>query len=107
MLDGGETMANIKQQIKRVKTNEKARLANASFKSSLKTALKEVRVAVENNDLEKATLALNLAYKKLDKALAKKIVHKNYVARNKSALSFKAVFKDDLNEALALSLIHI
>ncbi len=80
-------MANIKQQIKRVKTNEKARLANVSFKSSLKTALKDVRVAVQEKNLEKATAALDLAYKKLDKALAKKIVHKNYVARNKSALA--------------------
>ena len=33
-------MANIKQQIKRVKTNEKARQANMAFKSSLKTAMK-------------------------------------------------------------------
>ena len=80
-------MANIKQQIKRAKTSEKARLANFSFKSSLKTALKNVKVAVEANDVEKATEALNLAYKKLDKALAKNIVHKNFVARNKSNLS--------------------
>ncbi len=80
-------MANIKQQIKRAKTNEKARLANFSFKSSLKTALKNVKVAVAENNLEKATEALNLAYKKLDKALAKNIVHKNYVARNKSNLA--------------------
>ncbi|MBU1093989.1 MAG: 30S ribosomal protein S20, partial [Firmicutes bacterium] len=33
-------MANIKQQIKRNKTNEKRRLSNASFKSSVKTAIK-------------------------------------------------------------------
>lgn len=80
-------MANIKQQMKRIKTNEKARLANVSFKSSLKTALKDVKAAVQEKNLEKATAALDLAYKKLDKALAKKIVHKNYVARNKSALA--------------------
>lgn len=80
-------MANIKQQIKRIRTNEKARLANASFKSSLRTAIKEVKVAVERNDKEAATTALNLANKKLDKALSKKIVHKNYVARQKSALA--------------------
>ena len=35
-------MANIKQQIKRNKTNEKRRLQNASFKSSVKTALEQV-----------------------------------------------------------------
>ena len=64
-------MANIKQQIKRVKTNEKAKLANASFKSSMKNA----------------TAALALAYKKLDKAQAKGIVHKNFVARHKAQLA--------------------
>ena len=48
---GGEIMANIKQQIKRVKTNEKARQANVSFKSSLKTAMKAVLAAVENKKL--------------------------------------------------------
>jgi small subunit ribosomal protein S20 len=80
-------MANIKQQIKRVRTNEKARQSNVAFKSSLKTAIKDVYAQVEAKDLEKATAALNLAYKKLDKALAKGIVHKNYVSRNKSELA--------------------
>ena len=80
-------MANIKQQIKRVRTNEKARLTNVAFKSSLKTAMKNVYATVEAKDAEKATAALNSAYKKLDKALAKGIVHKNYVARHKSELA--------------------
>ncbi|HIT50042.1 MAG TPA: 30S ribosomal protein S20 [Candidatus Pelethenecus faecipullorum] len=80
-------MANIKQQIKRVKTNEKARQANVSFKSSLKTAMKAVLAAVENKDKEKAVSSLSTAYKKLDKAQAKGIVHKNYVARHKSKLA--------------------
>ncbi len=80
-------MANIKQQAKRNLTNEKKRLINAAFKSSVKTALKGVEVAVENKDLEKANAALKLASKKLDKALAKGIYHKNYVSRNKSHLA--------------------
>ena len=86
---GGETMANIKQQIKRVHTNEKARMANVAFKSSLKTAMKAVLAAVQAKDLEKAQAALSFAYKKLDKAQAKGIVHKNYVARHKSELAAK------------------
>lgn len=80
-------MANIKQQIKRIRTNEKARKANMSFKSSMKTAMKAVYDAVEAKDLEKSQVALNFAYKKLDKAQAKGIVHKNYVARHKSQLA--------------------
>lgn len=80
-------MANIKQQIKRVKTNEKARQFNQSFKSGVKTAIKAVLVAVENNDKAAATSALAVAYKKLDKAQAKGIAHKNFVARKKSELA--------------------
>ncbi|MGM9969157.1 MAG: 30S ribosomal protein S20 [Anaeroplasma sp.] len=80
-------MANIKQQIKRIKTNEKARKANVAFKSSLKTAMKAVFAAVEAKEIEKAQEALSLAYKKLDKAQSKGIVHKNYVARHKSELA--------------------
>jgi len=40
-------MPNTKSMIKRVKTNEKARNRNASFKSSVRTAIKKVRNAVE------------------------------------------------------------
>lgn len=82
-------MANIKQQIKRVKTTEKARQANSAFKSSLKTAMKNVLTAVEEKNKEKATSALNEAYKKLDKAQAKGLIHKNSVARHKSELASK------------------
>ena len=80
-------MANIKQQVKRIRTNEKARQANVAFKSSLKTAMKAVYAAVQAKDAEKATAALSLAYKKLDKAQAKGIVHKNFVARHKAELA--------------------
>ncbi len=80
-------MANIKQQMKRNLTNEKRRMANASFKSGLKSAVKEVEVSVENKDKEKAIVALSLASKKLDKAVSKGFYHKNYVARQKSKLA--------------------
>ena len=79
-------MANIKQQKKRNLTNEKQRLVNASFKSSLKTAMKNVEKAVSENDKEKANVALSLASKKLDKAVSKGFLHKNNAARHKSRL---------------------
>lgn len=80
-------MANIKQQAKRNLTNEKRRLQNAAFKSSVKTAVKSVEVAVENKNVEQAQEAYKLACTKLDKALAKGIFHKNFVSRNKSRLA--------------------
>lgn len=80
-------MANIKQQVKRIKTNEKKRLHNNSFKSSMRTAIKAVEVAVASGNKETAIQANSFACKKLDKALAKGLVHSNFVARNKSKLA--------------------
>ncbi len=80
-------MANIKGQMKRNLQNEKRRIANASFKSSLKTAIRHVEESVAQNDKEAAVKHLSIAYKKLDKAVAKGIHHKNYVARKKAKLS--------------------
>lgn len=80
-------MPNIKSQKKRVKTNEKRRAYNSSFKSSMRTAIKKVKTSVEAGNKDEATLDLNLAYKKLDKAQSKGILHKNNVARKKSQLA--------------------
>ncbi|MGK5629744.1 30S ribosomal protein S20 [Streptomyces sp. URMC 123] len=80
-------MANIKSQIKRNKTNEKARLRNKAVKSSLKTAIRKTREAVAAGDLEKATVAAREASKKLDKAVSKGVIHKNQAANKKSALA--------------------
>lgn len=82
-------MANNKQQMKRNKQNDKRRLANASFRSSLKTAVKNVEASVDSSDKEKAIENLSFAYKKLDKAVAKGIHHKNYANRQKARLSKK------------------
>lgn len=80
-------MANIKSQVKRIKTNEKARLANASFKSSMRTAIKAVEAAVKAGDKEKALSLLSVAYSKIDKSVSRGIQHKNTAARQKSRLS--------------------
>ena len=83
-------MANIKSQIKRIRTNEKARLRNKSVKSELKTHVRRVREAVAGGDKEAATSALQTASKKLDKAVSKGVIHANQAANKKSALA-KAV----------------
>ncbi len=79
-------MANIKQQKKRVLTNEKARLRNVSYKSKLRTAVKAVKVAVAANDLEKATAALNKAFPIIDRSVVKGIEAKGTAKRQKSNL---------------------
>lgn len=82
-------MANIKSQIKRNKTNEKARLRNKAVKSSLKTAIRKAREAVATGDVEAATVAARAASRKLDKAVSKGVIHKNAAANKKSALAAK------------------
>ena len=82
-------MANNKQQMKRNKQNEKRRLANSSFKSSLKTAIKNVEETVASNEKDKAIESLSFAFKKLDKSVSKGIHHKNYANRQKARLSNK------------------
>ncbi|WP_043264299.1 30S ribosomal protein S20 [Streptomyces sp. CT34] len=82
-------MANIKSQMKRIKTNEKARQRNKAVKSSLKTAIRRTREAITAGDLEKATVAAREASKKLDKAVSKGVIHKNSAANKKSALAKK------------------
>ena len=82
-------MANIKSQIKRNKTNEKARLRNKAVKSSLKTAIRKAREAAAAGDVEKATTAVSDASRALDKSVSKGVIHKNAAANKKSALASK------------------
>ncbi|MDX5319393.1 MAG: 30S ribosomal protein S20 [Actinomycetes bacterium] len=80
-------MANIKSQIKRIRTNEKARQRNKAVKSELKTYVRRVREAVEAGDKETATAALQKASRKLDKAVSKGVIHRNQAANRKSKLA--------------------
>ena len=80
-------MANIKSKIKRIHTNELARLRNQSMKSSLRTAVRSFREAAESGDKEKAAELLVSTSRKLDKAASKGVIHKNQAANKKSALA--------------------
>lgn len=80
-------MANIKSQIKRNKTNEKARARNASAKSAVRTAIKKARKAIEAKDLELAEKTVSHAYKLIDKSVSDKIQHEKTGARQKSELA--------------------
>ena len=78
-------MANIKSQIKRNKQNERRRLRNKAARSEIKTRIKSaVRTAEAGGD--ESVDALRLAVKRLDKAAAKGIIHKNQAANRKGRL---------------------
>ncbi len=79
-------MANIKSQLKRIKTNEKARLRNKAVKSELKTAVRQFREAATSGDKQAAEQALRSASRKLDKAVSKGVIHQNQAANRKSAM---------------------
>jgi len=80
-------VANIKSQMKRIKTNEKARLRNKAVKSELKTYVRKTREAIDAGDKATATTALAVASRKLDKAVSKGVIHKNQAANRKSKLA--------------------
>jgi len=83
-------VANIKSQIKRIGTNEKARLRNKAAKSSLKTAVRRFREAADAGNTAQATELLKAASRQLDKAASKGVIHANQAANRKSALAKRA-----------------
>ncbi|MDT7712713.1 MAG: small subunit ribosomal protein [Pseudonocardiales bacterium] len=80
-------MANIKSQLKRIRTNEKARLRNKSIKSSLKTAIRRFREAAATGEKDRAQSELLAASRALDKAVSKGVIHRNQAANRKSAMA--------------------
>lgn len=80
-------MPNIKSAKKRVKTTEVATLRNKAIKTNLKTNIKKANAAIESNT--DAAAATSAAYKTIDQAVAKGVLHKNTAARKKSALAKK------------------
>ncbi len=83
-------MANIKSQIKRIKTNEKARQRNAAVRSALKTSVRKFRSAADSGDASAANEEMLKAARQLDKAASKGVIHKNQAANRKSAMAKKA-----------------
>ena len=84
------SVANIKSQIKRNRTNEKARQRNKEVKTSLKTATRKFNEAVESGDTAKAQAAARDAGRQLDKAASKGVIHQNQAANRKSAIFTEA-----------------
>jgi small subunit ribosomal protein S20 len=83
-------VANIKSQIKRNKTNQKANDRNRAVKSQLKTTIRAAREAITSGDKEAAQAAVKVATRRLDKAVSKGVLHKNQAANRKSAIAKQA-----------------
>jgi len=80
-------LANIKSQIKRIKTNEKARQRNKAVRSEVRSYVRVVRENIAAGNKEEAQQAYAVAARKLDKAVSKGVLHKNNAANRKSRLA--------------------
>ena len=78
-------MANIKSQIKRNRQNEVRRLRNKAVRSEMKTRVKTAVRSAEVGADETAD-AVRAAVKRIDKAAAKGVIHKNQAANRKARL---------------------
>ncbi len=92
-------MANSKSAIKRIAIAERNRLRNKAYKSSIKTLMKKCFTAVDSYGTEPTPEKLAIVqetmsavYSKIDKAVKRKVLHRNNGARKKSRLA-KAVAK--------------
>jgi small subunit ribosomal protein S20 len=83
-------VANIKSQLKRIKTNRTATERNKAIKSEFKTAIRKFREAADSGNADEATAALRNASTKLDKAVSKGVIHQNQAANKKSSMARKA-----------------
>lgn len=82
-------MANHRSAEKRMRQSRVRRLRNVSAKTLVKTRIKAVLKAVEENDREKSADALFKASSVIAKASAKGVLHKNNAARKISRLTRK------------------
>ncbi len=83
-------MANIKSQLKRIKTNRAATERNKAVKSEVKTWMRRFREAADSGQADGAREALKVASTKLDKAVSKGVIHANQAANKKSAMARRA-----------------
>ncbi len=80
-------MATHKSALKRQRQNEKKRARNVHIRSTLKTVVKRVRLAVEAKDVEEARTALAEAIPAINKAKSKGVIHGNTASRKVSRLT--------------------
>ena len=80
-------MANTKSAEKRIRSNERKRLRNQSYRSRVKTLIRKAEQQIFSG--QPSEDAVREAVSTLDKAAVKGIIHKNNAARRKSRLMKK------------------
>ena len=80
-------MANTKSAEKRARQSLKRRAANRAHTSKLRTAVKQLRTAVETGNTEQAQALLTKTISTVDATAQKRVIHRNAAARTKSRLT--------------------
>ena len=80
-------MANIKSAIKRIDVAKRNSENNKPIRTEMKNAVKNVRIAIEEDRIDDAKELLILADKKLKKAANKNIINKKQASRKISRLA--------------------
>ena len=80
-------MANIKQQKKRVRIQERQRGENLRYRSTIKTLTKRLEAAVTDGDADRIAADYRELVKTIDRAATRGALHRNTAARKKSSAS--------------------
>ena len=80
-------MANHKSALKRARQSEIRRLRNSGLKSNMKKAVKELRIAVASESVDKAKDGLVRTISIIQKTASKSVIHKNAASRKISRLA--------------------
>ena len=76
-------MANSASAEKRIEVNKRNQLRNKAYKSTIRTIYKKCLIAInstDENNMDSVNSLISLSYSKLDKAVQKKMMHKNAAA---------------------------
>ena len=79
-------MANIQSAKKRIRQAEKRAEYNRVYRASARTYIKKARLNIKAGKLDQAEADATMAYKTLDKAARKRIIHPRNAARRKGRL---------------------
>ena len=83
-------MAHHKSAIKRIRQNEKKRVQNRHHRTTLRSSVKVLEQAIEENKTDQVNALLKKTLAMIDKAASKGVIHKNKASRSVSRLARKA-----------------
>lgn len=82
-------MPNTRSALKELRKAERRRQRNRAIRTRVRTFVKYAREAIARGDREAAQEAIRNAYRELDRAARKGVIHRNTAARLKSRLMRK------------------